>query len=69
MNYLIRNIGVICQSPSQKCLCHYYLHELMQVFVYENLTVKLQISKSRFGFNELFRKIREILFLIILIIV
>ena len=36
MNYLIRKIGIICHSPDQKCLCHIYLHNLMQVFVYKN---------------------------------
>ena len=46
LNYLIRKIGVICQNPSQICLCHYYLHELMQVFVYENNSLTQKKKKK-----------------------
>ena len=36
MNYLIRQIEVICENPSEKCGFHYFLHDLMEIFVYEN---------------------------------
>ena len=45
MNYLIRSIHVICQNRSKSHIFHKFLHELMDIFVYENNSQKSQKSK------------------------
>ena len=47
MNHLIEKVGVICQSPDQKCICYYYLHDLLQIFLYENNSLTLKQEKGR----------------------
>ena len=38
-NYLIRKIKITCDNPSRKCDFHLFLHELLDILLFENLSL------------------------------
>ena len=42
MNYLVKEIKIICNNPNPwiKCDMHYFLHELLELFLYNDFSNK-----------------------------